>query len=307
MTLPQSPSSRAFNIQRERLTKALATLKHDIDMLEPEFNRQVVMLRQNFEDRMGALELASQERKRKLVSHFEKIEPIVEAVSTEAEEFLRKERRAITREMKRMSDEMDKLKASLAAAPVVVPNEIEISEVKKAATLAIYDSIIFAIGNWSTEGDTAPDFELACQSMLFPVIYERVMRGEEDYYLEKVPPAAPIVVQRGREYVKHFREVCTSSLVDPNAWDAHAREIQQWWIRDALPLIYGARADEWDEDIGLSLTEILEWRDQPASRALHFPLIFDGMEMISKYRDQIRDTTGLPEFNKTSLETRLNP
>ena len=74
-----------------------------------------------------------------------------------------------------------------------------------------------------------------------------------------------------------------------------------------MPLIYGARAEEWDDDVGLTLTEALEWRDQPASRALHFPLIFDGMELVEKYRDQIRESTGLPDFNKRTLQTRLQP
>ncbi len=177
----------------------------------------------------------------------------------------------------------------------------------KASTLAIYDSIIFAISNWSTEGDTAPDFELACQSVLFPTIYERVMQGEDDYYIEEVPSSALEVVKRGREYVKMIRETCSASLVDTEVWESYAPMVHEWWINDALPLLYGARAEQWDTDTPLSLLEVQSWKQQPASRALHFPLIFDGMELVGKHRDQIRENTGLPEFNKQTLQTRLQP
>ena len=177
----------------------------------------------------------------------------------------------------------------------------------RAATLAIYDSIIFAISNWSTEGDSAPDFELACQATLFPTIYERVMKGEDDYYIEEVPSSALEVVKRGREYVKMLRETCHASLLEPSVWENFEPMVHEWWINDALPLLYGARAEDWDKDVPLSLIEIQSWKQQPASRALHFPLIFDGMELVEKHRDQIRETSGLPAFNKQTLQTRLQP
>jgi hypothetical protein len=207
--------------------------------------------------------------------------------------------------------EIEKLKKELEAARAAQQSEqIEMNVPKldpRAATFAIYDSIIFAISNWSTDGDTAPDFELACQSILFPVVYERVMRGEDDYYIEEVPCSAMEIVKRGREYVKMLRSTCEGSLVAPDVWESHAGMVQEWWVRDALPMLYGARSNEWDEDNPLSLLEVLEWRDQPASRALHFPLIFDGMALVEKNRDLIRESTGLPAFNKTTLQTRLQP
>lgn len=177
----------------------------------------------------------------------------------------------------------------------------------RASTLAIFDSIVFAMSNWSNEGDTAPDFELACQSVLFPTIYERVMKNEDDYYIEEVPTSALEVVKRGREYVKMLRDTAQASLVDPEVWESYAPMIQEWWVNDALPLLYGARSEEWDADTPFSLLEVQAWKSQPASRALRFPLLFDGMELVEKNRDQIRETTGLPEFNKQTLLTRLQP
>jgi hypothetical protein len=177
----------------------------------------------------------------------------------------------------------------------------------RASTLAIFDSIVFAMSNWSNEGDTAPDFELACQSILFPTIYERVMKNEDDYYIEEVPVSALEVVKRGREYIKMLRDTAQASLVDPEIWENYTPMVQEWWVNDALPLLYGARSEEWDGDTPFSLLEVQAWKSQPASRALRFPLLFDGMELVDKHRDQIRETTGLPEFNKQTLQTRINP
>ena len=185
--------------------------------------------------------------------------------------------------------------------------EVTVSADPRASTLAIFDSIVFAMSNWSNEGDTAPDFELACQSVLFPTIYERVMKGEDDYYIEEVPVSALEVVKRGREYIKMLRDTAQASLVDPEVWENYAPMVQEWWVNDALPLLYGARSDEWDADTPFSLLEVQAWKSQPASRALRFPLLFDGMELVEKNRDQIRETTGLPEFNKQTLQTRINP
>lgn len=279
-------SERTFRLHSERIARLMRKSIRHIEELDTEFRRRYSQIERDLEE-VEALIAATPER-------------------MEATELaLKKSVKAEIRSLQQENEKLRKLLAKMPAEEAI--SEAEIESVKRASTLAIYDSIIFAISNWSNEGDTAPDFELACQATLFPTVYERVMKGNEDYYLEEVPVAADIVVERGREYVKHFRNVLQSSLVDPEAWEEHANSIQQWWVRDALPLIYGARADEWDDDVGLSLDEALEWRDQPASRALHFPLIFDGMELVEKHRDQIRESTGLPDFNKRTLQTRLQP
>jgi hypothetical protein len=175
----------------------------------------------------------------------------------------------------------------------------------KASTIAIFDSIIFAIENWSTTGDTAPDFSLACQAILFPMVYDQVMSGNSHYYLKRVPDAALEVVKRGREYVAFIRSVCDVGLTEPTAWANHLPMISKWWINDALPLLYGARDPAWEENSILSLEAIMTWRDQPASRALDFPLVFDAMDLVDRYGESIRETTRLPEFTLDTLNTRL--
>jgi hypothetical protein len=51
--------------------------------------------------------------------------------------------------------------------------------------------------------------------------------------------------------------------------------------------------------------DMLKWRHMEASRPLEFPLIFDGMELVKQFGDDIRSSTGLPEFSKLMITTRI--
>ena len=217
------------------------------------------------------------------------------------EKKLEKEAVALRKEVAELKQKLEKYERG---GKVVGIDQVSVA---RATTLAIYDSIIFAICNWSTDGQTAPDIELVCQSILFPCIYKKVMEGVEDYYLDTVPTSALLVVQRGREYIKHLRSVEDRFITDERVWEQHAYLIQEWWVNDGLPLLYGARDDDWDTVTSMTLPEMLVWRDQPASRALDFPLVWDGMELVKTYSEAIREHSGLPEFNKQQLTTRLEP
>ena len=279
-------SERWLKLELQKLKDSTTKLYKEVEMIRYYYDDRERKMR----DKIAAIE-----------SNADKVLAAFEGARETAERDAKREVRKLEQKLAAAEKKLEKLTGLEA---VTTENR---EDVDRASTFAIYDSILFAIENWSSEGDTASDFTIACQSVLFPVIYERVMRGQKDYYLPEVPSSALEVVKRGREYVKHFRSTCGASLADQDAWNEHVGAIQQWWIRDALPLLYGARAEEWDDDNPLSLTEILEWRDQPASRALHFPLIFDGMELVEKHRDQIRENTGLPEFTRHTSQTRLQP
>ena len=219
---------------------------------------------------------------------------------------LRQKERNLSREMRKLEAENTALKAELAQYKHTASGaEVDKIPVAKARTLAIYDSIIFAISNWSTDGQTAPDIELACQAVLFPCIYQKVMEGVEDYFFDEVPASALLVVQRGREYVRHLRSENDRFITDPDQWDEASALIRDWWINDGLPILYGARDDDWETVSPKSLDEMIVWRDQPASRALDFPLIWDGMELVKQHSDAIRESSGLASFNKQQLSTRL--
>ena len=197
------------------------------------------------------------------------------------------------------------LKQAQKTAPVVVAQKEEKVGLERAKTLAIFDSILFSIENWATDDSPAPDFTLASQATLFPLVYEEVGKGNSDYYITEVPAVAGEVVRRGREYIHAFRKADDTSILQEESWGVISSEIHDWWVRDALPLLYGARDPDWEITEPYPMEDMLKWRHMEASRALEFPLIFDGMELVKKYGDDIRKSTGLPEFSKLMITTRI--
>lgn len=230
----------------------------------------------------------------------------LEKIREAADEYRSSLEREVRRETKQLQQQLKELKER-GFSKETTKEDLNKKDIARASTLAFFDSLIFAIGNWSNDGQAAPDCELACQSVLFPAVYEKVMQSNEDYYIPEVPSVALEIVRRGRQYIKHIRSICNTSLIEQDAWEEFAPLIQEWWINDALPLLYGARDPAWEETPALTRLDMIEWRDMPASRALHFPLIFDGMELVKTHGDEIREFTGLPEFNKLQVTTRIDP
>lgn len=292
-----------------KLQKLVKTIDEAMERDRDAFTKGLELAESRFEATLKTYKTAHEERvalqKRRLDSFTER----AEAMQRATDATIARVKREALQETKAKDRQIEKLQKQLEEALKGVgktrSNASDEALLAKASTLAIFDSILFAISNWSNQGDTAPDVELACQSVLFPVVYERVMDGSEDYLIKEVPPVAAEVVKRGRELVRHTRMVSEASLMDPEAWKEQAGMIHQWWVRDGLPLLYGARSEDWDDDVPLTLDEMKMWKEQPASRALSFPRIFDGMELVERFSQEIRDTTGLPDFNKSTLETRL--
>lgn len=220
---------------------------------------------------------------------------------------------ALARDDRRKDAKINRLERELRAAkreaakvstgtssPTIHP-----ADISRAKTIAIFDGILFAIENWSSDGQTASDFTIVCQSLLFPLVYEKVMSGEDDYYIEHVPPSAVEVVKRGREFVHHLREQSDTTLVSDEAWQESCAMIHEWLVNDGLPLLYGARDEGWQDEVPYSLAQMQQWRDMPQSRLLDFPKIQDAMDLVKVHGDIIRDTTGLPAFTKATLDTRI--
>ena len=220
---------------------------------------------------------------------------------------------AVGRDIKRLQAlhnkllwENKQLKKEIANAPSrPLTPEVDPNLVKKASTICVFDSLIFSIENWSSDGQVASDVSLCTQSILFPLVYEPVMRGDSDYYLESFPTASMEIVRRGREFVKWLRDTSPTSLSDQDTWEAYSGVVQEWWVNDALPLLYGARSDEWVISSSYDFDTMLKWRDLPASRILDFPLIHDGMELVSNQMDNIRQPLGLQNFMQAQIQTRI--
>ena len=276
-------------------------------MGKAQFNLRESYLQRSIEKVSQRLENSAQVAREREILDARAVEALQKNIDNYIKEIpglIEQEVRERTRELKA---EVESLKKELSERPKApLPSAISLSEKCKASTICIFDTLLSAIENWTTDGLTAPDVSLCSQSILFPLVYEQVMRGNEDYYLEKFPSISMEVVRRGRTFVKWLREELPTALNSQDVWDLYADEVRQWWINDGLPLLYGARDDEWSVDNSYSLDDMLKWRDLPASRVLDFPLIADGMELVTQHMDAIREPIGLRNFNQQQIQTRFN-
>jgi hypothetical protein len=219
----------------------------------------------------------------------EKIDTKFENVLAQAEIYKSKLEREMGREVRRLERELSLLSKSVKGNPSLPPASE--TDLKVASTVGIFDTILRHMCS------NAEDFRLASEAFLFPAVYERVMDGAEDaYFLEEVPPAAILVISRGKEYINWIREEYDTHITDPETWPNAIDYVVEWWRNDALPMMYGARDEQWDIDVPLSLQEILLWKESPADRPLNFSKIFDAYEIYRKHKDETYETSGLREF-----------
>ena len=219
----------------------------------------------------------------------EKIDTKFENVLAQAEIYKSKLEREMGREVRRLERELLLLSKSVKGNPSLPPASE--TDLKVASTVGIFDTILRHMCA------NAEDFRLASEAFLFPSVYERVMDGAEDaYFLEEVPPAAILVISRGKEYIKWIREEYDTHITDPETWPNAVDYVVEWWRNDALPMMYGARDEQWDIDVPLSLQEILLWKESPAERPLNFSKVFDAYEIYRKHKDETHGTSGLREF-----------
>ena len=214
----------------------------------------------------------------------------------------RDERRA-QRTIKKLEKRLKEAEAQLGVQSKVF-DSVEQAAIAQARTIAIFESILFAIENWATDDAPASDFTPVAQAVLFKTVYVPVMTGVTDYYMDIVPFAATEVVKRGREYVKAFRAQTQTPLTDVSM-SFTAQEYQQWWVNDALILLYGDRDPEWEATKPHTHDEMEKWKSTDMDKTTHFPKIFDAFELTRKYGDEIRESSGLPEFTKQIMQTRL--
>lgn len=238
----------------------------------------------------------------------EKMETKFENIVSQAEIYKAKLEREVGREVRRLERELELLKK--ASKGVITPDNTSESDLKVATTIGIFDTIL------RNMCDGAEDFRLASEAFLFPAVYERVMDGVETaYFLDEVPPAAVLVINRGKEYVKWIREEYDTHITDPETWPNAIDYIVEWWRNDALPMIYGARDEQWDIDVPLTLQEILLWKESPGDRPLNFSKVFDAYEIYRKHKDETYGTSGLREFelklfsfeNEEATQPRFKP
>ena len=229
----------------------------------------------------------------------------IDTLGTGIESYHMSTQNVMDRQERKLQKQIDKLQRQLSRTGGTTTGSNPVV-LEKAKTIAIFDSILSAITSWSQAGDLASDVEAAMQSVLFPSVYERVMSGEDPaYLLSDVPDTARTVVQQGREYVKWIRSICEVSVTDAEAWKELAPEIQKWVVTNALPLIYGEADPDWEDDVPYTLDQVLTWRNNPADRMIAFPKIYDAMDIYSKNRQEIMESTTILSFNQDIAKTRL--
>jgi hypothetical protein len=238
----------------------------------------------------------------------EKIDTKFENVLAQAEIYKSKLEREMGREVRRLERELLLLSKSVKGNSTLSPASE--TDLKVASTIGVFDTILRHMCA------NADDFRLASEAFLFPAVYERVMDGGEDaYFLEEIPPSAVLVISRGKEYINWVREEYDTHITDPETWPNAIDHIVEWWRNDALPMMYGARDEQWDIDIPLTLQEILLWKESPADRPLNFSKIFDSYEIYRKHKDETYGTSGLREFelklfsfeNEETPQSRFGP
>jgi hypothetical protein len=224
-----------------------------------------------------------------LTADLEKIDTKFENVLAQAEIYKSKLEREMGREVRRLERELAILSKSVKENPSLP--DVNETDRKVASTIGIFDTILRQMC------ENAEDFRLASEAFLFPAVYERVMDNAEDaYFMEEISPAANLVIGRGKEYINWIREEYDTHITDPETWPNAIDYVVEWWRNDALPIMYGARDEQWDIDVPLSLQEILLWKESPADRPLNFSKIFDAYEIYRKHKDETYETSGLREF-----------
>ena len=228
-------------------------------------------------------------------SEIERMEVKFDKLVTQTEIYKAKVEREAKRETRRLEIEVGKLKKDLKEYEEAVNGAeppINALELKIASTIGIFESILRNMCGHEN------DFRLMCYAFLFPAVYDRVVKAEDPAYLRsKVPDAAPIVIQRGREYIQYIRSVCDTHVTDPSAWEKHIEEVTNWWRNDALPLLYGEQDEIWEEDVPLTHTEMMSWKEDPASRPLNFSSAFDALEIYRNNKEHIYESSGLQDLD----------
>ena len=220
----------------------------------------------------------------------EAIDAKFDRLVSEADIFKSKIERELGREVRRLEKELLELRKSVKNAPAErEQSDPEILTI--ASTMSVLECILREMCK------NADDFRLMSYATLFPSVMERVCEGrEEAYFLDALPSSTGLVIERGKQYLEWVRSECDTYLTDPASWERYSEEVSEWWRNDALPLLYGSRDKKWDIDVPLTLNEMLVWKNSPADRPEHFPVIFDAYEIYRKYKDEVYESSGVRDF-----------
>jgi hypothetical protein len=263
----------------------LEAVETEIDSVAATLKKKVAWVSNHLEGLNGEID--------RVDARFEKMLGEVEVYKVRLERELSKEIRRLERELEQAR------KSPVFTQPVQV--DTDQTSLRVASTISILECVMRSICG------SADDFRLASYSFLFPAVFERVVRADEEaYLLDKIPSSALLVVQRGREYLEWVRSECDTHLTNPKAWEKYAPMVCDWWRNDALPLLYGARDEQWDTDEPMALVEMLSWQEDVAGRPLNFSPVWDAYEIYSKHKDEVYESSGVRAFEVKMFSFQSN-
>jgi len=264
------------------LKKKSSNVKTCVEGVETEIDTVVASLKKKVSHVNSNLE--------NLNSEIDKVDARFEKMLSEVEVYKVRLERELSKEVRRLERELEQARKSPVFLQTAVP-ETDQDSLRVASTMSILECVVRSICGG------ADDFRLASYSFLFPAVFERVVRADEEaYLLDKIPSSALLVVQRGREYLEWIRSECDTHLTNPKAWEQYAPMVCDWWRNDALPLLYGARDEQWDTDEPMALIEMLSWQDDVAGRPLNFSPVWDAYEIYTKHKDEVYESSGVRAF-----------
>ena len=223
------------------------------------------------------------------------IENKIDRLISESESFKERLVKEANNEFNKLESTINDLKDQLSRERVKnltnPANNAKELDLRRASTVCIFESILRQICRKSD------DFELMCHAFIFKAVYSKISdKNPEPYLLEKIPPSATRVVDRGREFLDSIREVCETHLTYSDAWVNLIGETTEWWKNEALPLLYGERHSHWDEIEPLSLEEMETWKKNVSNRPFQLPGVYDAFENYRALKDSVQETSGVMEF-----------
>jgi hypothetical protein len=72
-------------------------------------------------------------------------------------------------------------------------------------------------------------------------------------------------------------------LDEGDLWDTYAPDIQNWWVNTALPIIFGERDPDWDNQVFPTHDEMKLWSDGEYSQRKHFPAVSDLVDIAKEH------------------------
>ena len=234
-----------------------------------------------------------------------KLEEVEELVKTRAEAYKRSiqvhEQRIAKRQILRAQDAVKEARASK------IPTDMS-DVLLKGATISILECVLQQVCQWNKNQTVAEDFKEASQAFLYPSVYLRVMHDEPGYEIHRIPHEIAIeVIQSGRNFIKNMREEEDTFINHDEAiWAEWQPRITDWWIKEALEILFDSEADErWDVDIRWDQDQCKTWGEEDSDRVMMAPEIVDALDIVKIHGRTLNAFTGTQELIAVTMNQRF--